>query len=143
MMGVFDGNETQQALSYQEISKIYGGGGAAPKSYILDKLSDQKWNLKNNSVIVVEVNTSSKSAYDWSKRARNFLIPQWQASFISGLFDLSLTHNILFMEVPELKIMDVYSNTIYLEHSKDGNSNIDDEVVQAFIDACGRLAMPW
>lgn len=143
MMGVFNGKETWQELSYQEVSKIYGAGGAAPKSYILDKLSDRKWNLKNNTVIVVEVNTSSKSTYDWCKRARNFLIPQWQANFISGLFDLSLTHNILFMEVPESKIMDVYSNTIYLEQSKDGTSNIDDEVVQAFVDACDRVALPW
>lgn len=143
MMGVFDGNETWQALSWREISKIYGNGGSAPKSYILDKLSDQKWNLKNNTVIVVEVNTSSKSAYDWCKRARNFLIPQWQANFIAGLFDLSLTHNILFMEGPESNIMDVYSNTIYLEQSKDGTSNIDDEVVQAFVDACDRVALPW
>lgn len=117
-------------LSPHEISRVRGCSGAAPTSFILDRLS--KWKLKDNGLIVVVMDTTAMDFCDWKKTSIVFLIPQEGDELIKFLSEKSLSRNIMFLSDEN------YEYRMFLEDSKDGTTNIDADVLDAFMEAFKR-----
>lgn len=112
-------------LSPHEISRVRGCSGAAPTSFILDRLS--KWKLKDNGLIVVVMDTTAMDFCDWKKTSIVFLIPQEGDELIKFLSEKSLSRNIMFLSDEN------YEYRMFLEDSKDGTTNIDAETIEAIV----------
>ena len=124
-------------LTCQEISDIRGSSGTAPKEYIVKTLA--KWSLYLHGLTVLCVDTSNKSPWDWyatTKAKYDFLLDPSEDTFIGDLMELSLSHNIILLR----QLKDEFGSEfkVYLEESKDGSTNIDVDVVDAFRKAIGR-----
>lgn len=117
-------------LSPHEISRVRGCSGADPTSFILDRLS--KWRLKGNGLIVVVMDTTAMDFCDWKKTSIVFLIPQEGDELIKFLSEKSLSRNIMFLSDEN------YEYRMFLEDSKDGTTNIDADVLDAFMEAFKR-----
>lgn len=117
-------------LSPHEIAMVRGCSGAAPTSFILDRLS--KWKLKDNGLIVVVMDTTAMDFCDWKKTSIVFLIPQEGDELIKFLSEKSLSRNIMFLSDEN------YEYRMFLEDSKDGTTNIDADVLDAFMEAFKR-----
>lgn len=132
-------NPTSNYLTGQEVSDVAFSGGTAPKEFIMKKLAE--WCLNLHELTVICVDTDTKSVYDWRvvKRTNyDFLLDPRGDTFIGDLMELSLSHNIIMMRHGK----DAFSLefVVYLEESKDGTTNIDADVVEAFQRAIGREA---
>ena len=124
-------------LTCQEISDIMGSGGAAPKEFIVNTLS--KWGLYLHEITVLCVDTSDKSAWNWiatMKTNYDFLLDPYGDTFIADLMELSLSYNIIMLRQNKGDFSIEFK--VYLEESKDGTTNIDADVVEAFQKTIGR-----
>jgi len=134
-------NPTSNYLTGQEVSDVAFSGGTAPKAYIMEKLAE--WCLHLHELTVICVDTDTKSVYDWLvvKRTNyDFLLDPHGETFIGDLMELSLSHNIILLRQRK----DAFSLgfVVYLEESKDGTTNIDADVIEAFQKAIGRQFQP-
>ena len=130
-------NPTYKYLTMKEISDVAFSGGTAPKKYIVEKLAE--WCLHLHELTVVCVDTNTESVYDWIVVKRmnyDFLLDPHGDTFIGDLMELSLSHNIIILRNSK----DAFSLefVVYLEESKDGTTNIDADVIEAFQKAIGR-----
>lgn len=130
-------NPTSNYLTGQEVSDVAFSGGTAPKKYIMEKLAE--WCLHLHELTVICVDTDTKSVYDWivTKRTNyDFLLDPSGDTFIGDLMELSLSHNIILLRHSK----DPFSLefVVYLEGSRDGTTNIDADVVDAFQKAIER-----
>lgn len=128
---------TYPYLRGQEVSDVAFSGGVAPKEFIMGTLS--KWCLNLNELMVICVDTNTKSVYDWSVTKRtnyDFLLDPPGDTFIGDLMELSLSHNIMMLRQNKGDFSLEFK--VYLEESKDGTTNIDADVVGAFQKAIGR-----
>ena len=124
-------------LSGPEVSDVAFSGGIAPKELIVGTLS--RWSLYLHELMVVCVDTNTKSVYDWGVTKRTeydfFADPSGDA-FIGDLMELSLSHNIMMLSRSRGDFSSEFK--VYLEESKDGTTNIDVDVVEAFQKAIRR-----
>ena len=130
-------NPTYNYLMGQEVSDVAFSGGTAPKEFIMGTLSN--WCLHLNELMVVCVDTNTKSVYDYcvTKRTNyDFFLDPSGDSFIGDLMELSLSHNIMMLSRSRGDFSLEFK--VYLEESKDGTTNIDADVVEAFQKAIGR-----
>lgn len=124
-------------LKGKEVSDVAFSGGAAPKEFIMGTLSN--WCLHLDELMVICVDTNTKSVYDWivTKRTNyDFMLDPSGDAFIGDLMELSLSHNIMMLSRSRGDFSLAFK--VYLEESKDGTTNIDADVVGAFQKAIGR-----
>ena len=124
-------------LSGPEVSDVAFSGGIAPKELIVGTLSH--WSLYLHELMVVCVDTNTKSIYDWGVVKRieyDFFIDPLGDTFIGDLMELSLSHNIIMLRQSKGDFGSEFK--VYLEESKDGTTNIDADVVEAFQKAIRR-----
>ena len=124
-------------LKGKEVSDVAFSGGAAPKEFIMGTLSN--WCLHLDELMVICVDTNTKSVYDWSVAKRtnyDFMLDPSGDTFIGDLMELSLSHNIMMLSRSRGDFSLAFK--VYLEESKDGTTNIDADVVGAFQKAIGR-----
>ena len=125
-------------LRGQEVSDVAFSGGIAPKEFIMGTLSN--WCLHLDELMVICVDTNTKSVYDWrvTKRTEyDFFVDPSGDAFIGDLMELSLSHNIMMLRQSKGDFSSEFK--VYLEESKDGSTNIDADVVEAFQKAIGRI----
>lgn len=125
-------------LRGQEVSDVAFSGGIAPKEFIVGTLS--KWCLHLDELMVICVDTNTESVYDWrvTKRTNyDFFIDPSGDIFIGDLMELSLSHNIMMLRKSKGDFSSEFK--VYLEESKDGSTNIDVDVIEAFQKAIGRI----
>ena len=128
---------TYPYLRGQEVSDVAFSGGTAPKEFIMGTLS--KWCLNLDELMMICVDTNTKSVYDWSVTKRtnyDFLLDPSGDTFIGDLMELSLSHNIMMLRQNKGDFSSEFK--VYLEESKDGTTNIDADVIEAFQKAIGR-----
>ena len=125
-------------LRGQEVSDVAFSGGVALKEFIMGTLS--KWCLHLDELMVICVDTNTKSVYDWSVTKRtnyDFFVDPSGDAFIGDLMELSLSHNIMMLRQSKGDFSSEFK--VYLEESKDGSTNIDADVIEAFQKAIGRI----
>ena len=125
-------------LRGQEVSDVAFSGGVAPKEFIMGTLS--KWCLHLDELMLICVDTNTKSVYDWGVTKRteyDFFVDPSGDAFIGDLMELSLSHNIMMLRRSKGDFSSEFK--VYLEESKDGSTNIDADVVEAFQKAIGRI----
>lgn len=119
------------ALAWDEVCGIQNVGEARLQS---NDLADalKNWHLKNQSIVLWTVNGLDKSFSDgWRKHFRIYLPGEGEV-FIQDLAALSLEHTILLLK----KV--AYEYQVYIGKSPTGETNIDAEVLEAFLGAFGR-----
>lgn len=132
-------NPAYNYLRGQEVSDVAFSGGVAPKQFIMWTLS--KWCLHLDELTLICVDTNTKSVYDWrvTKRTNyDFFVDPFGDTFIADLMELSLSHNIMMLRQSKGNFSLEFK--VYLEESKDGTTNIDADVVEAFQKAIRREA---
>ena len=129
-------NNIKYTLTCQEISDLMCSGGPAPKEFIVKTIS--KWGLCLHDLTVICV-ANSKGIWNWiatMKTNYDFLLDPHGDTFIADLMKLSLSHNILMLRQQKTDFSLKFK--VYLGESKDGSTNIDADVVEAFQKAIGR-----
>jgi hypothetical protein len=124
-MGMFNGIDMWFFLAERELGWLQT---THSKESIIRGI--EGWKLKNNGVVVSEVQRRVGNKLE--KRSRAYAFPSDADEFIQDLADASLTHNIATV------VAGWYEYKIYLTESDDGNTNIDADVIDALSKAIGR-----
>lgn len=121
------------ALTWSEITSLTlrVGLGIPKQNTIIDILAE--WELGNAGITIYKLFDLDNPKTGWRKQMYGiYLFPNNKEELIQKLAEMSLNFNIIMLKNED------YSYCVYMEESKDGSTNIDADVIGAFVDAIDR-----